>query len=686
MKKRTPLIDRFGALSVRLLMSVAMLIGVAGGMAALSTPDVRAADPASFAAASVTPADVAGFVAMSADLQSPQYLLAQELLVRISGGALDPEDMEMSVEEMVPVEFGDFPELVDGEVAIAVQPSEFNLGMFETSLEVADVSDSGIGVDDVTDSFDDVAINSMDGTTFIVTASNIDEVTEYLFTEMREEAAVNGLPIETIEYPDGATILVLEDPTDPQAFEGELGIRAMAQLGSALVLASRVEDVEPFVQAAGGEIPALADDPDYQTAMSQMPSDVLVAGYSRGITPDMLSQIQEGLNAASIPIALDLITGSTGPSSFAAYASNEGFRFEMATLPGAALPGTPIAVQSPVDLSLADRVSSDTMLFVSGTDLASSTFMRAAEQLILFILVGRTGDEETTFTTPTEQLIADQYSGLEMLLGFNAQTDLFQQLVGEYGFAVNSINLMDPESFGVLFVSGVDDPVVVDNTLTSLGRLMQMVGEDAPPIEQVTVGDYTVNQITVTSEDMTTDIQYGVVGDELVVGVGTALLDYVLGATGTLSDNPLYQEALAYLPEPQTGVYYVNAPEVVNIVLGFASLLVVDSFSEASTEAVSSDVDAGITDAGERCAEYVDQREAQAAYDDDPVTNFDLDFDFDGVACDDFFTESVGVMASPEPTTIFSTGGLNIGALASVSYLDGEIERTSGILVVPGEE
>ncbi len=683
MKQRIPLVGRLGSNTLRILMSAALLLGVAGAIGALSVPGARAADPAEFAAASVTPADISGFVAMSADLQSPQFLLAQELAARISGVDLEPEDVAMSVEEIIPVEVSDFPALVDGEVAIAVQSAEFQLGMSESALDLEGVSVAGVGLDEVADPLDDVEINSLNGITFIVTASNIDEVSEYLITELREEAATNGLAIGTIENPDGTSILVLEAPDDDQAFEDEPGIRAIAQLDSALVLASRVEDVQSFVQTAAGELPSLADDDGYQTAMSHMPGDVLVAGYSSGLTLDLLSQIQEALNQASIPIALDLITGGIGPSAFAVYASDEGFRFEMATLPGVTVPGTPRAEQPPVDLTLAERVSSDTMVFIAGTDLGNSMAIRAAEQLILFILAGQPEEEGSAFTPITEQLIADQFRGLEMLLGFNAQTDLFRQLVDEFGFAVSSINLMDPDSFGVLFVTGVDHPEIVDDTLTSLGRLMQFLGDDMPPVEQVRVGEYTVNQVTVTSDGSTTDVQYGVVGDELVVGVGTALLDYVLGSTETLSENPLFQEALTYLPEPQTGLFYVNTPEVLNIGAMFASLLMVDAFSDFSTGSTSVDIDSGIVDAAERCEAFVDQAEAQAAYEADPITNFDLDFDFDGVACDDFFTE---VSVSSDEPAAPSIDDLNIGALASVSYLDGNIVRIAGILVVPEDQ
>ena len=109
-----------------------------------------------------------------------------------------------------------------------------------------------------------------------------------------------------------------------------LGFRAMAQLDDAIVLATQAEDVLPFVRTAAGEIPSLAENDGYQAAMATLPSDVLVGGYSAGLTLDTLSQVQELLNKASIPIALDVITRGVGASAFAVYASEEGFRFESA--------------------------------------------------------------------------------------------------------------------------------------------------------------------------------------------------------------------------------------------------------------------------------------------------------------------------------------------------------------------
>ena len=54
------------------------------------------------------------------------------------------------------------------------------------------------------------------------------------------------------------------------------------------------------------------------------------------------------------------------------------------------------------------------------------------------------------------------------------------------------------------------------------------------------------------------------------------------------------------------------------------------------------------TDADPSCGEYATQADAQAAYDEDQFENYQLDQDFDGEACEDFFGAPA---ASPAPST-----------------------------------
>ena len=79
----------------------------------------------------------------------------------------------------------------------------------------------------------------------------------------------------------------------------------------------------------------------------------------------------------------------------------------------------------------------------------------------------------------------------------------------------------------------------------------------------------------------------------------------------------------------------------------------------------------------EDCGTYATQQEAQDAYDADPGTMWLLDMDYDGQACEDFFSESTA-SASPESFT----SGINIPAAGSVTWVDGDAVHTSSILVI----
>jgi len=96
---------------------------------------------------------------------------------------------------------------------------------------------------------------------------------------------------------------------------------------------------------------------------------------------------------------------------------------------------------------------------------------------------------------------------------------------------------------------------------------------------------------------------------------------------------------------------------------------------------VTSGLNAGLQDASDRCAEFSTQSDAQAAYDEDPIANFDLDLDFDGVACSDY----VAGLSSGSPVAVLESQ-VNGGSFAAVSYKQDGMAFTSGILVIPDQE
>jgi hypothetical protein len=97
-------------------------------------------------------------------------------------------------------------------------------------------------------------------------------------------------------------------------------------------------------------------------------------------------------------------------------------------------------------------------------------------------------------------------------------------------------------------------------------------------------------------------------------------------------------------------------------------------------------------DASESCANYGNQEEAQAAYDAAETETFDLDQDFDGEVCEDYFmTMTSATPKEPEPDAMLGEdvteafadvdySGLR--AIASVAYDQDGLRRSSSILYI----
>jgi hypothetical protein len=96
-----------------------------------------------------------------------------------------------------------------------------------------------------------------------------------------------------------------------------------------------------------------------------------------------------------------------------------------------------------------------------------------------------------------------------------------------------------------------------------------------------------------------------------------------------------------------------------------------------------------IPDASESCGDYATQEEAQAAYDAAESGTFDLDQDFDGEVCEDFFAdagtdveETKAEEAAAPVDALADVDYSAIKAFAVVSYGDGEMQRSSSILYI----
>ena len=146
----------------------------------------------------------------------------------------------------------------------------------------------------------------------------------------------------------------------------------------------------------------------------------------------------------------------------------------------------------------------------------------------------------------------------------------------------------------------------------------------------------------------------------------------------SLSGNAQYQAVMDALQAEGNGYFYVDLAQ---------ALPLLESASEEADE-----FDFGgmgeITDASETCANYATQAEAQAAYDAAEPDTFDLDQDFDGEVCEDFFasagSDDVEAANGDDEfeAALAEIDYSGVKAFASVSYEDDGMQRGSSILYI----
>ncbi len=647
------------------------------GAGSFQVTGASARSPLSLSTASAVPDDVQAYLVIEADLDSDQMQRAVELLERAGLGSAE-DLVSSSIETVVGPDSeltGDLQEMRLVEVAISVRnvdlatlgeeenadPSE---GLFGRVAQVAggqaDTSDEGFDegggtVDNLLESagIDSDQLDIPEGFALIVDAGSAESV-DSLLNEFRESEVASGATIEERDI-DGSQIVVSTLGGNVQG--------TVVVLGQILVFTASVDDAIAYVQTYNGVLPALPERSEFQSVATALPSEVMAFGFAK--SPEDFSMFEQVIQEMGVGFSLSLLIEPGLASGFALSATDEGFRIDTAQVQSEMMEDAAATTAS--DLSFAERIPEGTILAVNGMDLGDSLVIRLIEQLLVVGLSSIASDDVGPPPEITEAYLEEQFAGLSVLLGFNAQTEFLRQLAGEYGFALTEIDLVNPAAISAILISELDDAEVVGDSMRSLGVLIQAAAQGQARVTTASFGDALLSQIVVPVEGQEITVQYGVLDGEFVLGLGNAVPDYALGTGPYLSTDPAYVEVISLLPEDHDGVFYIGTERLVSIV-------------ETIVMGFSGDVDFGITDDSEACQQFEGQAAAQAAYDEDPVGNFDLDIDFDGIACEDAFETTTSDLSS--------TNGLNvsIGSFGLVSYSEDGLSRTTGILVIPGTD
>ncbi len=625
---------------------------VAGSCVPLLTAAIPAAAQSatvSFSTAELAPADAFAYSVMTLDNKSDQWLLSEELLRRAGfGEAIDQAiSEELTDENGKPLPLDAF---MGGEIGVVVDDSTLDSAV-EESLNSDEL---GMMTGDLDSTEDDSDANDLQGIAAILDTRAPDTAWTGISQSAMEDDS------ETTDY--NGTEIIFSEPADDE----DSGMAA-ARVGDHILLASTPEDLHPLIDTANGENDNITSVPQFSTALDALPAEFMSFTFvNNGVASDVdLGPFESSFSS----LVNDSFTGVT------VSADQPGFRFESVTVPGEdALPPIPAAYDSSLEVIAPEEA----LVFFSAPDLGESGILDALGAALLGVAFGMSdpalAEGTPEATADPDAAIAKQYEDAAGILGVNLQTDLFQQFAGEYGAWLTADAAM--ESGSGVFASQVSDPDTVSNTLMQLSFLIQgaMGGETA--LATRAVGEGSVYSLDLGDG---TTFEFGVVGDMFVMGTGDAVERFAGPDSASLSADTLYQDVMGTLPEDTNSIFFIDLEQAIPLA---------ETASESSDD-FGFDTGVGFEDASEACADYATQEEAQTAYDAGEPNTFDLDQDFDGDVCEDYFAPAAVEVSddsddagSDFEDTLANADYSAVKAFAVVGHEEDGLQHASGILYI----
>ncbi len=351
---------------------------------------------------------------------------------------------------------------------------------------------------------------------------------------------------DVVEEPYGGTS-ILSDP---------LGGMALAVVDDWILMAPTVDLVKAGIDTLSGDLPSLADDPDFSASWSRVPAAHVVAAYmdfeSFGPLMDMAMSAAEGETG----MAMDLSqVAAQLPQDMVMYLSAEADRM---TLQAYITPGDETPAMALGESDLAARFPADTQIYLETRELG------AMLQTALGGLLETMDEETAAQMAPLEDMFGVP---LPELLDFVSDASL--------GAALSSDGLW-------LGMAGEvsDEAIATDRVerILSIVRLLGagMGGEDAPQIsvDETTIDGTTVTTVTLPIDEVTggqlpvtipDTLSIAVDDGTLLIGLGDFVENALTGAeTDSLAASPGYVDALGE-DTSNSGVLYVNVGSLLSV-------------------------------------------------------------------------------------------------------------------------
>ena len=578
--------------------------------------------------AEAMPADVQAFVSTEFDLDSDQYRAATSLAAHlvVPGAGDTVATIVRQLAGIIGLIPDDAKTVLDGQIGIGVLGFEpIELGE-TTALET------------VSSAIDpDYAI--------VLHPNEAGAARKIVETWFVQQVEAQGL---TVDRSQAGPIVVLQNP-DASAASFPAAPAVVVFAGDYILLGDEYANMLPFVEATQGSIPTLAESEELATLDAALPADRLLFGYLDGAA---LSGSVTGMFSMS-PLAA-AIDPPVGTTAFTVAADELGLRFESVTLPVAGVPSaqqtSATPVPAPVAPNFAAQLPDSTLAMFAGSDLGQSWLMTQVQKAILSTLMSAMGGGEADLS---DAGLASQFGVLSMLTGIDFKVDLMDQLQGDYGAALFSIDVDDPLNSSAVIASDLADVDRVSVGVTSIGPLLQSAAVGAVSVTTASVANQTVNNVTILGDGPSTTVQYGVVNDQLMVGLGDGLSIFAQEPTNSLADDADYQAALVALPAEYSSVVYVDVRSIARDLAPY----LIQSLAAGSTNPLAQCLVANTSTATPVAASVPMNRTA-------------------GAIC-----SVIGLLFGQDSLQDFIVSRLP-GPFAAVTWSAGDLQHVSGILLV----
>jgi hypothetical protein len=430
--------------------------------------------------------------------------------------------------------------------------------------------------------------------TAVLLPGDPDAAWDYVERQVADLAAKHDVPVEEISHGSGELLWIeMPDPGErfteqiedalgdaglEEALAGMMGHDGMDMQGRPGFAAGRAgdfiiagvsqADVTEIIDVVDGTTDSLADSAEAQQVAAELPAETLSFTYldSSAIVDAIGEQTLQALQAM-MPQA-DQATWQAN-SGFAISAVEPGFRIDTVTVPaeGGTLGAAGIA-NDPAIAAAAERVPAGTVLYEAG--VFPEDALAGAAYMLALAVNGETADDEgqgdKLSQLPSEEEIEEQIATASSTLGFDLRTELFDLLGGEF-IAFSSFPTFDMNGFGLDAVAAVTttDPDTLAETATKIAASIERDAAEADVSTREVDGD-TIYVVSDPEMAEGPSLEFGVVGDQAVVGTEGGIEDLLIEPATSLADDPQFQAVMGVLPSEYYFVAYVDIGQVIDTV------------------------------------------------------------------------------------------------------------------------